>query len=50
MEKTTAASKGLTNNVINFILENASFPEHDEEELLLLGTGRETEMRRVVVT
>lgn len=49
MEKTIAISKGLTINV-NFILENASFPKHDEQELLLLVTDRETEARRVGVT
>lgn len=39
VEKTIAISKGLTINV-NFILENASFPKHDEQELLLLVTDR----------
>lgn len=49
VEKTIAISKGLTINV-NFILENASFPKHDEQELLLLVTDRETEARRVGVS
>lgn len=48
VEKTTTISKGLTKNV-NLVFGNASFPKHDEKELLL-GIDRETKVRRVVVT